>query len=113
MVGCPGLGCAAAALSSSSDTNFMKEALSAGCGCGNPAGGICPEPTLRRAFSQVVASRLTLAGSRVWTEIPAVFTFSLWQPTQYCLSTVWGPGADCCAAAGISPTKITARYFSF
>ncbi len=63
-----------------------------------PAGGIEPLRSRRTTFSQVAAPSPTLVTSSVSSVRPAVFSFWLWQVTQY-LSNTARAGTSCAATA--------------
>src|SRR5258707_833270 len=76
-------------------------------GRGRPAGGIAPVRSLRITFSHTSALAGTFAKSILSSIRPAVFSFSLWQVTQYRFNTV-----RCCdagAASGVDDCSIPAR----
>ena len=81
--GRPGLGCAAAYLSSESSSVRVKFATTGAAGRGIPAGGISPVLNLRSTRSSSAALGPALAGSTPFSATPAVGFFWLWQATQY------------------------------
>src|SRR5687768_14519195 len=79
----PGFGLAAAALSSVFSRKAAKAAAASGVGrVRTVGGGISPERTFNRTFSQISPCAGTSARLRPWRDNPPVLVLLLWQATQ-------------------------------
>ena len=96
----PGFGFNAAALSIRDSNESTSARTAAASGCRAVGGGIMPARSFRIIFSAVSAFASTFAASKPARTSPPALPRSLWQPEQYCATSLFCASIDGPEASG-------------